>query len=855
MGLRDYYEKRDFKKTPEPRGKVKGTNLDGRSFVVQKHAASHLHYDFRLELDGVLLSWAVPKGPSLDPSTKRLAMRTEDHPLEYASFEGTIPKGEYGGGTVLVWDRGTWEPEGDPRQALARGRLKFRLNGQKLGGVWNLVRTRARDKGDARSWLLFKSRDERAAHDGDAVVEALPQSVLSGRTLDEVARAPDRVWHSNRSDSNGQHKPNPAALKGAKAGRLPAKVSPVLATLVERPPVGDGFLHEIKLDGYRLLCKLAKGKVTLLTRNGQDWTRKLPELERTLAELPIDRAVFDGELVVLDEHGKSDFQRLQNALGTDTSDVLLYLFDLIYLDGYDLGGVPLELRKQSLLELLRWAGALEGRIRYSDHVVGNGEAFYAGACELGLEGIVSKQRTSRYQPGRSKVWLKSKCQSRQEFVIIGYTEPSGSRSHFGALLLAVHDERGRLSYSGKVGTGFTARSLAELAKKLRPLERRDPPLDDPPRGAEARRAHWVTPRLVAEVEFTGFTEDGRLRHPSFRGLREDKPTRDVSLETAAPADDAPAKRAPAKRAPKKRAPVENDVFSGPSQVRLTNPDRVLYPEVGITKRDLAEYYVRVAERMLPHVRNRPLTLVRCPQGRAKQCFYQKHALAGMPKAIRPIPIEEKGKTAQYTAIDDLAGLVSLVQFGTLEVHIWGAHADLPERPDLLVFDLDPDTGLAWSRVVEAALLVRHHLQALGLESYVKTTGGKGLHVVLPIVRRSDWDEVHAFCQAVANTIVEEQPNAYVSTMSKAKRKNKVFIDHFRNARGATAIAPYSSRARPGAPVAVPVEWSALETLRPQTLTVTRVPEHLQAEKRDPWQGFFELKQSITKKMKRSVGLD
>ena len=818
MGLQRYREKRDFQKTKEPRGKRR--QRAGFSYVIQKHAASHLHYDFRLELDGVLLSWAVPKGPSLDPATKRLAMQTEDHPVEYGSFEGTIPKGEYGGGTVMVWDQGTWEPEGDARDQYAKGRLSFELHGKKLKGSWHLVRTKARDQGDKRSWLLFKGTDTGARPGDGAIVEEKPNSAKTGRTLEQIAADAGAVWHSNRkaSRANGHdassrmRKPvaparatrrrtttkvserargrllpraELARVAGAKRKALPRAIEPALATLVSEAPSGDDWLQELKFDGYRLLIRVDDGKVTIWSRNGKDWNERIPVLARAFGELDIESAVFDGEAVALNEDGISNFQLLQNSLGDEQAaeKIVYYAFDLLYANGYDLRTAPLEGRK-TLLKKLLGAVPEQSQIRLSDHVLGSGAEFFERACGLGLEGIVAKRRDSTYSAGRTREWLKVKCLNRQEFVIGGYTEPSGSRGHLGALLLGDYAGK-KLIYRGKVGTGFTRKTLKELHEQLVDLERKTPPFQQPPRGPDARGVHWVKPVLIAEVDFTCLTEEGLMRHPTFRGLRTDKSAHEVVLERPASTPAAETETTDRPRAPRAGAR---------STFRLTNPERVLYREQGITKNELAEYYAAVGEWMLPHVADRPLTLVRCPEGYDKQCFFQKHAKESLPDGVRPIPIADKDGQAQYTAIDDVVGLLGLVQMGVLEIHTWGAHADNPEKPDLLVFDLDPDPELSWAKVVDAAKLLRARLEALDLQSFVKTTGGKGLHVCVPVARRLDWDRAKEFCRRFSERIVREDPDHYVATMSKARRKGKIFIDFFRNSRGATFIAPYSTRA-------------------------------------------------------------
>jgi bifunctional non-homologous end joining protein LigD len=795
MPLAEYRRKRHFDRTPEPAG-AKGRSARARRlFVVQKHDARNLHYDFRLEADGVLKSWAVPKGPSLDPKEKRLAVEVEDHPLEYGDFEGVIPEGEYGGGTVLLWDRGWWRPAGDVTEGLRRGRLKFELHGEKLRGGWNLVRLRAAERGKP-NWLLIKESDDEArpTAEGDVLV-ARPESVASGKDLRKVASERKRVWRSNRRGGDRE---------------LPEFVAPQLATLVSEAPAGGDWLHEIKLDGYRVLAAVAGDAVRLWTRSGQDWTDRFPAIAEALAARRGKPALYDGEVVALDAKGRSSFQALQNALGGGAdAEIAYFVFDLLAADGEDLRKLPLRERKARLAARLKKG---DPAVRFSDHVAGRGAEFHARACRLGLEGIISKRAAAPYRSGRGKDWLKVKCSARQELVIVGFTEPRGSRSRLGALLLAVW-EGARLRFAGKVGTGFGASTLADLYRRLSPLERDrsdgpDPRLDGAPRGAAARGVHWVEPRLVAEISFTEWTDEGLLRHPSFEGLREDKPAKAVRREGAAPA------------------------VAG---VVLSNPGRVLYPEQGSTKLDLARYYEAVAEWVLPHARGRLLTLMRCPEGRAKACFYQKHFKEGTPPAVRSADVrEEGGKREPYLYVDDLAGLVSLVQIGALELHGWGSTVADLERPDRLVFDLDPDPSVAWKDVVAAARLARKHLEELGLSSFVLTTGGKGLHVVVPLEPKARWPEVKEFARRFAEALAQTDPRRFVTTASKAARRGRIYIDWLRNARGATAILPYSTRARPGATVAMPLAWEALGRQDPKKLTIKTVPKRLRARTTDPW---------------------
>ena len=873
MPLREYRKKRDFKKTPEPKGDGKVAS-PGRQFVVQKHAARRLHYDFRLELDGVLKSWAVPKGPSLDPAVKSLAVNVEDHPLEYAAFEGVIPKDEYGGGTVMVWDHGTWEPEGDPQTAYKKGSIKFQLHGEKLRGAWTLVRMGGKAGEDGKNWLLIKKKDDaaRPANKYD-VLARHPRSVLSEREIEAIAEDADRVWSKNgeqpkarrgsstraaikKRASRPARKPterssqgavDPSRVRGARKAPMPRELKPQLATLVQKAPDTDDWLHEIKFDGYRILAYMSGGKVRLVTRNGNDWTGRFAGIARQFAALPVAEAILDGEVVALTKDGTTSFQQLQNWLKRGKSgELVYYAFDLVHLDGYDLTRAPLVERKAILARvLLSKFPENDGPIRYSDHIRGQGRTVVEHTCRHALEGVISKKADAKYEQGRSRQWLKIKCLKRQEFVIGGYTKPSGSRKGFGALLLGYYDD-GELKYCGRVGTGFTDDSLRELAADLKGRKTDAAPFGNPPTGTDRRGVTWVKPELVCEVEFGEWTDDGRLRHPSFQGLREDKPPEEVRRENVEDNGGTPAKAKSAVRAAARRTTkVTSDSAAAIAGVKLTNPDRVLYPQQGITKRDLAAFYESIAEWVLPYIVDRPLTLVRCPQGRGGQCFYQKHLTESMPAALRGVLIEEKKKREEYVVVDDLAGLISLVQIGVLEMHPWPARTDDLEHPDQLVFDLDPGEETTWEDVVQGARDVRGRLQQHGLESFLRTSGGKGLHVVAPLDRSNTWDEFKDFAKTVAVEMEKESPRQYTSNMSKAKRRGKIFIDFLRNQRGATAIASYSTRAREGAPVATPVRWDELSPkLAADKYTVKNLPRRLSSLKSDPWEGFVELKQRI-----------
>ena len=864
MGLQQYWKKRNFKETPEPRGAPKPAS-ERLQFVIQKHAASRLHYDFRLELDGTLKSWAVPKGPSLDPGQRRLAVHVEDHPLDYADFEGIIPAKQYGAGTVLLWDRGYWSPIGDPRAAYRRGRLKFHLVGEKLRGIWNLVRMGPRSGEDKENWLLIKEQDDEARRGDESDITKLADSVKSGRTMEQIAAGRDRVWHSNRPGTAKSARPSrrepidPSAVQRARKAAMAEWVPPQLATLVEKAPEGNEWVHELKYDGYRMLCSLRDGRAKLFTRNGNDWTSKLHRIAEAAQMLPAKQAWLDGEVVALMPDGRVDFQALQNAFDSRSETNLVYcVFDLLYFDGYDLRPTPL-LERKRLLALLAKGLSTSSLIRYSDHITGRGVVVFEEACKHGMEGLISKRADASYVAGRNRNWIKVKCGQRQEFVIGGFTEPSGSRVAFGALLLGVFDKEGRLRYAGRTGTGFTERSLKELHERLLPLKQSASPFTNPPTGADARGVHWVKPVLVAEVAFAQWTNESLVRQASFQGLRDDKPAREIVRER--PDGDEDQQSPPVTRrrrwrsgsAPRRKASARTEP-AAVAGVTLSHPDRVLYPETGLTKLALARYYQEVSEWSLPHLEGRPLTLVRCPEGHTAECFYQKHANETVPEAIRRIEIPEDNKTGIYMVADSLAAVVGLVQMGVLELHTWGARRDLLDRPDRIILDLDPDTSVPWKSVVEAAQLVRTLLNELDLACFLKTTGGKGLHVVLPLQPVHTWDEVKSFSKAVADHLVRLIPNRFVANMSKQKRKGKIYVDYLRNAKGATAIAAYSTRARAGATVSVPLAWEELSVdIRSDHFTVQTVPARLAKLKSDPWRDYFRLKQKLTPRMKKALG--
>ncbi len=830
VALETYRKKRNFKTTPEPKGRK--ASKAGHSFVVQKHDATRLHYDFRLEMDGVLKSWAVTRGPSLVPGEKRLAVHVEDHPLEYGDFEGTIPKGEYGGGTVIVWDRGTWTPVEDPDRGYAKGHLEFELHGRKLSGRWHLVRMHGRPREKRENWLLIKAEDDAARTPGDAdILEEMPKSAKTGRDIAEVA-GEEPGWSSKTGKIDKSlpkaktprkkpaaiaeiETPDPSSIKGTKKTRLPVFVEPALATLATKPPAGERWVHEIKFDGYRLQARIEAGRVKLLTRSGLDWTKKFgKEIIAALQELAVGTALIDGELVVEPAAGASDFSALQADLSNDRTDrFIFYVFDLLYLDGYDLQALPLLERKAILQKI---AGDGTGMIRFSEHFEGDGAIVLAHACRLSLEGIVSKLRDAPYRSGRVKSWVKAKCSKKQEFVIAGYVPSTTSRRAIGSLVMGVYNGK-KLEHVGRVGTGYSTSMAEELFRKLERIRQPESPFAERLSADAARQVRYTKPQLVAEVEFRTWTADGNLRHASFRGLREDKSPLDVVRET-----------------PQSAALPKTQRFT----VKLTHPDRIYWPEQGVTKQGLADYYTDVWPYIEPFVVNRPLALLRSPEGITGQSFFQKHAWKGLNSNIGLVKDPKDKDDEPLICIKDLDGLIGLVQSAVLEIHPWGSTVADWEHPDMIIMDLDPGDGVPWEQVIRAAEETRERLEQTGLKAYLKTSGGKGLHIVSPVKPKAAWPDVKAFTKAIADSMALDSPDLYVSTITKSKRHGKILIDYLRNQRGTTAVAPYSTRARPGAAVSMPLEWSELTPgIGPAYFTVLNAPIRVASYKADPWADF------------------
>ncbi|HEY5994042.1 MAG TPA: DNA ligase D [Gallionellaceae bacterium] len=836
LALNEYRRKRDFSRSREPPGAA--LPLQGHLYVMHKHAARREHYDLRIEQGGVLRSWALPKGPALASGDKRLAIEVEDHPLEYASFEGTIPKGEYGGGTVMLWDVGMWQINGRNDE----DQLDFILTGTKLKGAWTLVRMRHWDiHGKNKQWLLIK-RTDHPQH----TLNPDDLSVVTGRSMAEIAAG--RMGPVDELQARRPSLPVASRLAGARRAPQPASLPPQLATAVERAPTGRTWLHEIKFDGYRIVAHLGRGKARLMTRNGHDWTSRLRALARQLAALPVEDAILDGELVALAASGASSFRELQEALSRkETAQLVYQLFDLVHLDGYDLSAVPLIERKQALAQLLEAAGyAPSGTVRYSDHVLGQGPEFFEQACALGLEGIISKRADAAYRSGRSTLWRKLKCTQHTEFVVGGYTPPAGARSGFGALLLGTLQD-GRLEYSGRLGTGFSSRQLEQLHALLERQETAQSPFAPSSSLPHLSGVHWVKPALVVEVEYAERTRDGLLRQPSFLGLREDVEPEQVeslgaTLEEAPPAA--------ASRTTLHATMGAVDVAG----TELTHPERILYPELGVTKLALARYYESIHEWVLPYLARRPLVLLRCPEGR-QNCFYQKHLVKSQARLVPRIAIPEGGAERAYVYVRSLADILSLVQHGVLEFHAWGCRVEDVEHPDLLVFDLDPAPDVAWEELLRTARELRDRLHGLGLAAFPRTTGGKGLHLVVPLRPLAGWDTVKSFARQVVEQHARDEPLLLTTNMSLAKRRGRIYLDYLRNTRGSTAIACYSARARPHAPVAVPLRWDELSpALRSDHYTVETLPRRLGALKADPWQCFFEAAVPLSAAMLKRAGV-
>jgi bifunctional non-homologous end joining protein LigD len=886
--LQPYFKKRDFAVTSEPQG---GKASPGAlSFVVQKHAASRLHYDFRLELDGTLKSWAVPKGPSLDPADKRMAVHVEDHPIDYGGFEGVIPKGQYGAGTVIVWDNGTWEPIGDARTGYRAGKLKFRLHGKKLRGGWTLVRMHGRAGERQEPWLLIKERDELARAAAEySIVDAEPGSVISDRTIDEApktaAKAPPRATARAVAKARGTRtaaaaapahaahptEPAPVALPAeAVKAALPLALAPQLATLVAEAPGDPGWIYEIKFDGYRILARIDGDDVRLFTRRGNDWSTRMKGLVAAVKALGVGSGWLDGEIIVTGAHGAPDFNALQNAFDSARTDAIQYfVFDLPYYAGHDLRAVPLLERRATLAALLDRAPAQE-RVRFSQDFNGSAKELLQSACRMRLEGMIGKRADAPYVSRRSPTWIKLKCTQRQEFVVGGWTDPQGARTGIGSLLLGIHDEAGHLRFAGGVGSGFDQKTLATVKNALAAIPSDETPFFEKPREV---RGHWVKPKLVAEVSFGEWTPDGRIRHSVFHGLRDDKEVRTITREeTAAPAEieaaltatpapkparrTTPAGKRPAAQtaAPAVARKKSADAATTVEGVRISNPDRVVDPSTGITKLEVVNHYLDVARLILPHLVKRPVSLVRAPSGLAGPVLFQRHAGTLRIPELRLLDPVISPDHEPMIEVDSFPALIGAAQANVIEFHTWNATTQDVTRPDRIVFDLDPGEGVAWRQVQEGANLTRALLDQLGLKSFLKTSGGKGVHVVVPITPKDDWDSVKALAKTIVEHMAATIPERFVVKSGPKNRVGKIFVDYLRNAFGATTACAWSARARPGIGVSVPCEWDELASLTSGAhWTIRNVHERVE-DKSDAWRGYAMTRQT-TVKAKRAIGFE
>jgi bifunctional non-homologous end joining protein LigD len=848
--LKTYREKRDFHITPEPaEGGV--PNEDARTFVIQKHWATRLHYDFRLELEGTMKSWAVPKGPSFDPADKRMAVHVEDHPISYNTFEGEIPKGQYGAGKVIIWDKGVWVPLEDPHKGYRDGKLKFELRGHKLHGKWTLVRMHGREGERQEPWLLIKEKDDFARPAGEfSVVDEMPQSVkkLADRPVARAAKA-----NASRASAEAAIVSGPPA--GARKAALPAALQPQLATLVdELPRDPDQWIYEIKFDGYRMLARVEKGDVYLVTRNGNDWTRKLTHLARALQAMDLPDGWYDGEIIMPGDRVAADFQALQNAFDSSrTADIVYYLFDLPYCAGYDLREVPLQERRDVLQRIVQRKP--HKQVRFSAVFDAPPREVLESACRLGLEGVIAKRKASAYVTRRSSDWIKLKCGLRQEFVIGGYTEPQGSRTGIGSLLLGVHEDGGKLRYAGNVGTGFNEKVLRDLRSKLDALAAAKPPFaveDDLP-----RKAHWVKPELVCEVAFGEWTRGNRIRHSVFHGLRSDKPAASITREK--PRHDAPVDhpaRAAARKSPRAKeapTPSKETALGGvtlPSTLRISNPDRVIDESAGITKLDLVRYYALVAPLMMEHLKGRPVAFVRAPTGIAGELFFQKHMERYKMPGVEPIDTSLVPEQPAMVEVVKAQGLLSAAQMNVVEFHTWNGVKSAIGKPDRMTFDLDPGEGVGWPQIQEATELVRGFLAELGLKPFLKTSGGKGLHVVVPIRRQFDWDTVKDFSQAIVQHLARTIPQRFVAKSGGSNRVGKIFIDYLRNGYGATTVCAWSARSRPGLGISVPVRWDELPGLKGGAHWTVQSVHTRQGEGNAPWADYDASRSGLTAAMKK-----
>jgi len=869
-----YKSKRDFSITSEPA--EGGTPAkDALTFVIQKHWASRLHYDFRIELDGTMKSWAVPKGPSYDTHDKRMAVHVEDHPISYSDFEGTIPEKQYGAGKVIVWDKGTWEPEGNPHEGYRKGNLKFRLHGHKMHGNWVLVRMKGRGDDKQEPWLLIKEKDDyaRPAEEFSVVdempdsVKALPMPGTSEKVPAKVKgeapakKATAKARPAAKSARTTKAKADAAAVKAADRVRdaslpegvvgapLPKEFAPELATLVDGPPANpEEWVFEVKFDGYRMLTRIENGEVRLITRNNNDWTDKLRPLQKELESMGLPDGWYDGEIVVHDANGRPNFGLLQLAFdGSNRAEIMYFIFDAPYLGGYDLRKVALVERRALL------AGALEQAkksklVRFSDEFGDDPEGLVAAACKIGLEGVIGKRRDSHYVSRRSPDWIKLKCGQRQEFVIVGYTDPKGSRKGVGSLLLATHDKDGKLRYAGNVGSGFNAESLRDVTARLKELDTDASPF--PPRTVPGRKHHWVKPELIAEVSFSEWTEAGAVRHPVFQGLRSDKPAAGITRELPVHVKDIEMSDEDAAASATENEPPAMVEGTLPTTLKITNGDRVVDEKSGATKMDVIRYYALIGNLMMEHLKNRPVSLVRAPSGIKGDLVFQKHAdirkLPGMKNMDQALDLDHP----PMLEVGNIAGILSAAQWNALEFHTQNATGKAYDKPDRMVFDLDPGEGVEWPAMQEAGEVMRVFLEELGLSPFLKTSGGKGLHVVVPIKGGKDWDTVKGFSQAIVQHLARTLPDRFSAKSGAKNRIGKIFIDYLRNGQGATTVCAWSARARPGLGISVPLAWDELKTLKSSDQwNVLNAHTRLDMGN-DPWEGYAKAARTLTAAMKQ-----
>ncbi|MEO5697118.1 MAG: DNA ligase D [Burkholderiaceae bacterium] len=839
--LARYWAKRDFSVTTEPRGEPAACG-DARSFVIQKHAASHLHYDFRLELDGVLVSWAVPRGPSFDPVDKRMAIHVENHPLSYGSFEGTIPAKQYGAGTVIVWDHGTWEPVGDPRAGLTSGKLVFRLHGQKMAGLWELVKI-AKGGEKQEPWLLFKKRDAFARPKAEYdVVTALPDSVIA-KPLSGPSTATPAVGAGVKTTRRAIPTHDATVVPGAVKARLPQKLAPQLATLAAGIPEAGQWLYEIKFDGYRIMARLEHGKVALTTRGGHDWSSRMPGLVGELERWQLESTWLDGEVVVLGADGAPDFNALQRSFESHDpgAAIVYFVFDLPFFEGHDLRQVELLDRRRLLKALLDDKGT--DRVRFSAAFESDPATAIASACRMNLEGVIAKRRDARYASGRTETWLKLKCRQRQEFVVCGYTDRSDGSPQIGSLILGVHDAKGDLVSVGSVGTGWNAEEARNLKLRLSRIETAQAPFAavaaKPGRWSRrvAGSERWVQPRLVAEVEFAEWTPQSQIRHATYVALRIDKPAKTITRELPPPLNSA--------------TPARSSAARPDSAIKVTHGARVIDPGTGMTKLDLFRYYESVGDWILPHLKGRPCSLLRGPTGVAGPVFFQKHGdRIGIP-GIRELDASLWPGHEAMLEVHNREALAGAAQMNVIEFHTWNSRVKTIDRPDRMVFDLDPGDGTTWQHVQEAATLVHGLLAELGLQAWLKTSGGKGLHVVVPIAAKLDFATVKAFSRAVVQHLAKVVPTRFVARSGPSNRVGKIFVDYLRNGHGATTVAAFSARARPGLGVSMPVDWDDLATLKSGAhWSIQTAREHLSFQRADPWRDYWKSRQTLATAMKR-----